>query len=144
MENSTRLNLGTDNRYYLGLTSLSSFVSLYDKGALKGGVVEVCRRGQYVTICADYWNNIDASVVCQQLGYSKYGNRSCDNYHAIINAPLHKQEPLLYLVVSWEVPPPPPPSAALRAQAMSLLCRPAQWGPKHLDPAARLQALCVS
>lgn len=138
------MNLGTDNKYYQGLTYLSSFLSLYDKGALKGGVVEVCRGGQYVTICADYWNNIDASVVCQQLGYSKYGNRSCDKYDAIMRYSPNKQEPLLYLVVSWEVPPPPPPSAALRAQAMSLLCWPAQWGPEHLDPAARPQALCVS
>ena len=81
MENSTRLTLGSGDKYYLGLTSFSSFVSLYDKGSLKGGVVEICRGGQYVTICADYWNNSDASVACQQLGYSQYGkgNGSCDD-----------------------------------------------------------------
>ena len=75
MENDIRLTLGSGDRYYLGLTFFSSFVSLYDKGTLKGGVVEVCREGQYVTICADSWNNAAASVTCQQLGYSPYGNR---------------------------------------------------------------------
>eukprot|EP00731_Ephydatia_muelleri_P031717 Em0023g224a len=73
MENDIRLTLGSGDRYYLGLTSFSSFVSLYDKGTLKGGVVEVCRGGQYVTICADRWDNTEASVTCQQLGYSPYG-----------------------------------------------------------------------
>eukprot|EP00731_Ephydatia_muelleri_P031789 Em0023g296a len=73
MENDIRLTLGSGDRYYLGLTSFSSFVSLYDKGTLKGGVVEVCRGGQYVTICADRWDNTEVSVACQQLGYSPYG-----------------------------------------------------------------------
>ena len=47
-------------------------------GMLEGeGEIEVCINSVWGNICADEWDQIDAYVVCKQLGYTDTGDNCC-------------------------------------------------------------------
>ena len=48
-------------------------VRLRDGNDSSYGRVEVCVNGLWGTVCNDYWDYEDASVLCNQLGFSPYG-----------------------------------------------------------------------
>ena len=52
-----------------------SFTEDYDfvNNQLATGRVEVCVGGRYETVCSEGWSLEEASVVCSQLGFSRYG-----------------------------------------------------------------------
>ena len=40
------------------------------------GQVEICFNNTYGSICADFWDEVDARVVCGQLGFMRNGQAS--------------------------------------------------------------------
>ena len=52
-------------------------IGLFSGSALftsSSGIVQTCALSTRGVICDYNWDHIDAKVVCQQLGYSPYGN----------------------------------------------------------------------
>ena len=63
--------------FYIAVKTLtavctSGSIRLGDRAKLRGRV-EVCYNGSWVTICSHQWTVQEATVICSQLGYSRYG-----------------------------------------------------------------------
>ena len=48
-------------------------VRLIGPSSAFAGRVEICIGSMWTTVCDDFWDSQDASVLCRQLGYSPYG-----------------------------------------------------------------------
>ena len=49
------------------------------KDQVSRGIVEVCVNENYIRVCDDGWENRDASVVCSQMGFWRYGKSTGQN-----------------------------------------------------------------
>ena len=75
IDGTVRLMVGEDYDFYRGETDYDTTYYIGDD--LSRGRVEICKGGGYHTICLDLWDERDASVVCQELGFSPNG-KECD------------------------------------------------------------------
>ena len=60
-------------------------IRIVDGDSQSYGRVEVCILGVWGTVCNDmFWDNVDAGVVCKELGFFQYGMSilSCLHYNS--------------------------------------------------------------
>ena len=53
-------------------TCIDGAIRLIGGSVATEGRVEVCQNDAWGTVCDDAWTDVDASIVCRQLGYSRF------------------------------------------------------------------------
>ena len=59
--------------YYIDCTDGDIQLVPYSSYSDLVGRVEICSNGKWGAICNDFFDDIDASVVCKQLGHNPIG-----------------------------------------------------------------------
>ncbi len=78
-------------RLMVGSNNLRAYVN----DTQRQGWVEMCVNGKYRRVCDENWSNEEASVVCGELGLSRYGRLGVSYGSLVLYILCLMQEPLV-------------------------------------------------